>query len=202
MACSPPGPSVCGICQARILEWVAISFSRGSFLFRDQIRVSCLTGRFFITKPPGKPILLYICVYIHICVYVCVYTFIRCLENYNWFVSQNLQKDCYNISGNSFYWSVTATKLLYVNQLQSRNDIQGTCIFHTSEGFCWSKLNRADLCWISYSFMWSGQLIHMFLCWLCTMWLHPFSGTRAWAWPTPWAWSFHGNGRNKRVKVR
>ena len=29
--CSPPGPSVCGILQARILEWVAISFSRGIF---------------------------------------------------------------------------------------------------------------------------------------------------------------------------
>ena len=30
MGCSPPGSSVHGILQARILEWVAISFSRGS----------------------------------------------------------------------------------------------------------------------------------------------------------------------------
>ena len=30
MDCSPSGSSVCGISQARILEWVAISFSRGS----------------------------------------------------------------------------------------------------------------------------------------------------------------------------
>ena len=30
MDCSPPGPSVHGIFQARILEWVAFSFSRGS----------------------------------------------------------------------------------------------------------------------------------------------------------------------------
>ena len=30
MACSPPGSSVHGILQTRILEWVAISFSRGS----------------------------------------------------------------------------------------------------------------------------------------------------------------------------
>ena len=29
--CSPPGPSVCGISQAGILEWAAVSFSRGSF---------------------------------------------------------------------------------------------------------------------------------------------------------------------------
>ena len=32
MDCSPPGSSVHGILQARILEWVAISFSRGSWL--------------------------------------------------------------------------------------------------------------------------------------------------------------------------
>ena len=32
MNCSPPGSSVHGISQARILEWVAISFSRGIFL--------------------------------------------------------------------------------------------------------------------------------------------------------------------------
>ena len=31
MDCSPPGSSIHGIFQARILEWVAISFSRGSF---------------------------------------------------------------------------------------------------------------------------------------------------------------------------
>ena len=44
MDCSPPGSSVHGILQARILEWVAISFSRGSFQPRDQIclYVSCI----------------------------------------------------------------------------------------------------------------------------------------------------------------
>ena len=40
MDCSPPGSSVHGILQARILEWVAISFYRGSFWPRDQTRVS------------------------------------------------------------------------------------------------------------------------------------------------------------------
>jgi len=38
---------VSGILQARILEWVAISFSRGSSRPRDQNQVSCLAGRFF-----------------------------------------------------------------------------------------------------------------------------------------------------------
>ena len=35
MDCSPPGSSVCGISQARTLEWAAISFSRGPFRPRD-----------------------------------------------------------------------------------------------------------------------------------------------------------------------
>ena len=47
MACSQPGSSVQGILQARILEWVAISFSRGSSQLRDRTQVSCIEGRFF-----------------------------------------------------------------------------------------------------------------------------------------------------------
>ena len=38
--CNPPGSSVCGILQARILECIAISFCRGSSQHRDQTRVS------------------------------------------------------------------------------------------------------------------------------------------------------------------
>ena len=45
---SPPGSSVHRILQARILEWVAIPFSRGSSWPRDRTQVSCITGRFFI----------------------------------------------------------------------------------------------------------------------------------------------------------
>ena len=44
-----------GILQARILDWVAISFSRRSSRLRDQTHISRLEGRFFTTKPPGKP---------------------------------------------------------------------------------------------------------------------------------------------------
>ena len=42
MDCSPPGSSFCGMLRARILEWVAISFSRGSSWLRDQIHLSCI----------------------------------------------------------------------------------------------------------------------------------------------------------------
>ena len=44
MGCSPPGSSVHRISLARILEWVAISFSRGFSQPRDWIHVSCLVG--------------------------------------------------------------------------------------------------------------------------------------------------------------
>ena len=43
MDCSPPGSSVHGILQARILEWVAIPFSRGSSPPRDRSHVSCIS---------------------------------------------------------------------------------------------------------------------------------------------------------------
>ena len=54
---SPPGSSVHGILQARILEWVAMPFSRGSSWPQDQTCLSCgscIAGRFFTTEPPGK----------------------------------------------------------------------------------------------------------------------------------------------------
>ena len=40
MDCSPPGSYVHGFFQTKILEWVAVSYSRGSSQLRDQIRVS------------------------------------------------------------------------------------------------------------------------------------------------------------------
>ena len=47
MDCSPSGSSVHGILQARILEWVAIPFFRGSSWPRDLSRVFHIAGRFF-----------------------------------------------------------------------------------------------------------------------------------------------------------
>ena len=44
---SPTDSSVHGILQAKIMEWVAILFSRGSSRPRDQTQVSCISGRFF-----------------------------------------------------------------------------------------------------------------------------------------------------------
>ena len=47
MNCTLPCSSVHGTLQARILEWVAIPFSRGSSQPRNQTQVSCIVGRFF-----------------------------------------------------------------------------------------------------------------------------------------------------------
>ena len=49
MDCSPPGSSVFGILQARILEWVAIPFSR------TEPRSSTLQADSLPSEPPGKP---------------------------------------------------------------------------------------------------------------------------------------------------
>ena len=55
--CSPPGSSVHGILQARILEWAAISFSRGSSQPRDRTQVSYIAGRCFILWATREAIL-------------------------------------------------------------------------------------------------------------------------------------------------
>ena len=52
--CSPPGSSVHGILQARLLEWVAISFSRGSSRPRDRTQVSHIAGRRFNLWATGE----------------------------------------------------------------------------------------------------------------------------------------------------
>ena len=49
--CNPPDSFVHGLLQARILEWIAISFSRGSSQGRDS---PASAGRFLTTEPPGK----------------------------------------------------------------------------------------------------------------------------------------------------
>ena len=58
--CHPPGSSVCGILQARILEWVAMPFSRGSSRPRDRTRISCI-GRWILYRLThlGSPMCLF-----------------------------------------------------------------------------------------------------------------------------------------------
>ena len=58
MDCSPPGSSICGISQTRILVWVAIPYSRGSSPPREQTHISwssAMAGEFFTTESTMKP---------------------------------------------------------------------------------------------------------------------------------------------------
>ena len=66
MDCSPPGSSVHGILQARILEWVAISFSRGSSQPRDRTQVSHIAGRCFNLWATRKDLALHLYLYLYI----------------------------------------------------------------------------------------------------------------------------------------
>ena len=51
MDCNPPGSSVHGVSQARVLEWIAISFSRGSSRPRDQARSPTLKADSSLSEP-------------------------------------------------------------------------------------------------------------------------------------------------------
>ena len=74
MDCSPPGSSVHGIFQARILEWVAFSFSRGLFWPRDWTQVSHIAGRPFTIWATREAHCLCLCVYFHfIGIFLCHY---------------------------------------------------------------------------------------------------------------------------------
>ena len=63
MNCSQSGFSAHGISQASILEWVAISLSRGSSWLRDQIPVTCTAAIFFTAKAPGEPRDIFLCLF-------------------------------------------------------------------------------------------------------------------------------------------
>jgi len=59
--CIPPGSSVHGILQARILAWIAIPFFKGSSWPRDRMWVSCIAGRFFTVWATGTVVVIDSC---------------------------------------------------------------------------------------------------------------------------------------------
>ena len=65
MDCSLPGSSVHGIFQAKVLEWVAISFSSGSFQPRDWTQISCIADRCFTVWATSEAYSLYCIIYPH-----------------------------------------------------------------------------------------------------------------------------------------
>ena len=63
MNCSQSGSSAHVISQASILEWVAISLSRGSSWLRNKTHVTCIAAIFFTTEAPGKPRDIFLCLF-------------------------------------------------------------------------------------------------------------------------------------------
>ena len=75
MACSPQGSPVFVIILARILEWIAISSSRGSSQLEIESMIpaaSALAGRFFTTEPPGMIVYMVCYIYLEIVRQPCV----------------------------------------------------------------------------------------------------------------------------------
>ena len=105
MDCNAPGSSVHRILQAKILEWVAITFCRGSSQPRDQTYVSCgscIAGGFFTTEPLGKPhIYKHICAYISMYLHVCtsLYETLSSMQRLYWGQMKLEVLVCYRKSG-------------------------------------------------------------------------------------------------------
>ena len=126
---SLPGSSVHGIFQAGVLlqlEWIAIPFSRGFSWSRDWTWVLCITGRFFTTEPPRKPVYIYIYIlhafhiymfhiYIfHIYIYIYIYIYIHFL-----FVSYtSINRGKLKILGSSSHLKSWILKYLTKAQIQ------------------------------------------------------------------------------------
>ena len=102
MDCGPPGSSVHGISQARILEWVAIHIFRGSSWPRDQTQVSCIIGRFFTFWAASEsPLKICVC-YIHV---LCAYS-----------VPHN------RVAYNNPVWLIIITVPFWISRLEAQRD--------------------------------------------------------------------------------
>ena len=105
--CSPPGSSVHGILQARILEWVAISFSTVSFWSRDRTQVFWIAGRFFtvwVTREAQRILGICGCFYLLGVDSVLVFNviFFLILKSIIWY-------------GKSLWWSLVKKKMIFTS---------------------------------------------------------------------------------------
>ena len=71
--CSPPVSSVHGILQARVLEWLAISFSRGSPRRRDRTRLSHTAGGFFAFWATREALISNLNLHLHLRLHSCLH---------------------------------------------------------------------------------------------------------------------------------
>ena len=110
MNCSPPGSSVHGIFQARILEWVAMPSSRGFSQPRDQTQVSCTAGGFFTSRDTREASFIHTQAQVFMESSFVFSLFVSCL----WF------------------WIVIRTRLSHIQVL---NTVRNSALFSSSN--CW-----------------------------------------------------------------
>ena len=89
MDCSPPGSSVHRIRQGRIMEWVAIPFSKGSSRPRDQTQVFYHQGSPVILWCKNGVLYIYVYTHTHIYICMCVNVCVCIFDVYHWFLSQS-----------------------------------------------------------------------------------------------------------------
>ena len=144
MDCSPPGSPFHGVLQARILEWVAISFSRWSSQPKDWTQVSHIAGRHFTIWATRKaPIILWIYIKLNLHVYHCAQIVLLRVTNSNWDVGLWL------ILFSFLYFPVVSkfSKII----MYSKHERQSTLLFKSkkvvaSHHFCGRNINQ--LLWI------------------------------------------------------
>ena len=100
MGCCPPDVSVPGILQARILEWIAISFSKGSSRPRDRTRVSFI-GRQILHHWATGEALMCVCARARVCVCVQVGNLHRSSGSQGLRGPQALRSACFCLSTDS-----------------------------------------------------------------------------------------------------
>ena len=99
MDCSPPGSPFHGVLQARILEWVAISFSRWSSQPKDWTQVSHIAGRHFTIWATRKaPIILWIYIKLNLHVYHCAQIVLLRVTNSNLSTLPDIVVDVWNLN--------------------------------------------------------------------------------------------------------
>ena len=98
--CSLPDSPVHGILEARLLEWVAIRFSRGSFWPRDRTWVSCIASKYFTIWGTRQAQRRYDMIYLLRRRYIFIEDIIYCISIFylmngvHWFLIQTILQVC------------------------------------------------------------------------------------------------------------